>query len=70
MVCFFALALVLGCTIEFYYPITKDSAPKQDWDSLAKMVNCTVLSRQDVDASRLERVHIFWCAAMPTMIFS
>jgi hypothetical protein len=61
----FALASVLGCTIESYYLITNDSAPKQDWDSLAKMFNCTVFPRQDVDVNILEKVHIFRCAAMP-----
>jgi hypothetical protein len=66
MLCFFALALVLGCTIESYYPITNDSAPQQEWNSLEKMFNCTVSPRQEVDVSMLETVHIFRCAAMPT----
>ena len=70
MMCFFALASVCGCTIESYYPITNDSAPKQDWDYLAKMFNCTVFPRQEVDVNVLERVHIFLVCIYATTIFS
>ena len=65
MMCLFALASVLGCTIESYFPVTNDSAPSEEWDSLAKMFNCTVYPRQDVDVSLLDVIHIFRCAAMP-----
>ena len=41
--CLCALASVLGCTIESYFPVTTDSAPREEWDSLAKMFNCWLL---------------------------
>ena len=30
MMCLFALASVLGCTIESYFPVTNDSAPREE----------------------------------------
>ena len=65
MMCMFALATVIDCTIQSYYPITNDSAQRQDWDSLAKMFNCSIYPRQFLDGDFLENVHIFRCAAMP-----
>ena len=65
MMCMFALTTVIDCTIQSYYPITNDSASRQDWDSLAKMFNCSIYPRQFLDGDFLENVHIFRCAAMP-----
>ena len=36
MMCMFALATVIGCTIQSYFRIINDSAPRQNWDSLEK----------------------------------
>ena len=30
-------------SIESYYPVSKDSSPREEWDSLEKMFNCTVV---------------------------
>ncbi len=49
MMCMFALATVIGCTIQSYFPITNDSAPRQDWDSLAKRFNCSINPQQYVE---------------------
>jgi hypothetical protein len=41
MMCMFALATVINCRIESYYPVGKDLSPREEWDSLEKMFNCT-----------------------------
>ena len=30
-------------SIESYYPASKDVSPREEWDSLEKMFNCTVV---------------------------
>ena len=65
MMCMFALATVINCTIRPYYPITNDSLPRQDWDSLVKMFNCSIYPRLFLDGDFLENVRIFCCATMP-----
>ena len=65
MLCMFALSAVIGCAIESYYPITNDSALKEDWDSLAKMFNCSVYPREFSNGELLESVHILHCTVMP-----
>ena len=65
--CMFALASVIGCTIESYYPISNDSAAKENWDSLAKMFNCSIHPRYWYanESAIYPGVHIFRCATMP-----
>ncbi|XP_046849900.1 uncharacterized protein LOC124443489 [Xenia sp. Carnegie-2017] len=63
--CMFALSTVIQCAIQSYYPITNDAEVKENWDSLAKMFNCTIYPRDVVDGSAIDYVHIFRCAAMP-----
>ena len=41
MMCMFALATVIGCTIN-------DSATRHNWDTLAKMFNCSINRRQQM----------------------
>ena len=48
MMCLCALASVLGCTIESYFPVTTDSAPREEWDSLAKMFNWLLLRHNNI----------------------
>ena len=44
MMCMFALVTVINCRIESYYPVSKDSSPREEYDSLPeKMFNCTVV---------------------------
>ena len=64
MMCMFALATVIGCAIHSYFPVTDDSATSQNWDTLAKMFNCSINPRQHVDGDVHECVHIFRCVAM------
>ena len=61
----FGLATAVHCTIQSYYPITDDSAAKEDWDSLARMYNCSINPRVFVDDGSIENIHIFRCASMP-----
>ena len=66
MVCVLALSTVIQCGIESYFPVTKDNAGKEKWDSLAKMFHCTIFPWNDLnDGKSNEYVHIFRCAAMP-----
>jgi hypothetical protein len=65
MVCMFALSTVIECGIQSYYPLTNDTVARDNWDSLAKMFNCTIYPRDYLDGSTIEYVHIFRCAAMP-----
>ena len=64
MLCMFALATVINCCIESYYPVGKDSSPREEWDSLGKMFNCTILPKHHCDGEHIETVHIFCCAVM------
>lgn len=61
MMCMFALATVTGCTIQSYFPISNEAAPMEQWDSLAKMYNCSINPRS---GNVGENVHIFRCAAL------
>lgn len=65
MMCMFALATVINCCVESYYPVSKDSSPREEWDSLEKMFNCTILPKHHCDGGHIETVHIFRCAVMP-----
>jgi hypothetical protein len=63
MMCMFGLATVIGCTIQSYFPISNETAPKEQWNSLAKMYNCTIKPRFGQDPTI---IHIFRCAALPS----
>ncbi len=65
MVCMFALSTVIQCAIQSYYPLTNDTVAKENWDSLAKMFDCTIYLRDYLHGNAIEYVHIFCCAAMP-----
>ena len=65
MVCMFALSTVIQCGIQSYYPTTIDNVTKENWDSLAKMFNCTIHPRDHIDGSEIDYLHIFRCAPMP-----
>ena len=65
MMCMFALATVINCCIELYYPVGKDLSPRDDWNSLEKMFNCTIFPKHHCDGEHMEAIHIFRCAAMP-----
>ena len=70
-VCVLALSSVIGCPIEFYFPISDDHVSQQEWDSLQqewdslqKMFNCCIDPRQICNMES-EKSNIFRCAAMP-----
>ena len=67
LMCMFALSSVIKCCVQSYYPVTNDTVTKQNWDSLAKMFNCTIFPRitNYVVDGAIESIHIFRCAAMP-----
>ena len=65
MVCMVALSTVIQCGIQSYFPISNDTVAKENWDSLAKMFNCTIYPRDHIHGNAIEYVHFFRCAAMP-----
>jgi hypothetical protein len=65
IMCMFALATVINCRIESYYPVGKDLSPREEWDSLEKMFNSTIFPKHHCDGEHIEDVNIFRCAVMP-----
>ena len=65
MVCMLALSTVIQCGIQSYFPISNDTVAKENWDSLAKMFNCTIYPRDHIHGNAIEYVHFFRCAAVP-----
>ena len=39
----FTFSFMIFHLFESYYPASKDSSPREEWDSLEKMFNCTVV---------------------------
>ena len=62
--CMFALASVIRFAIESYYPVVNDQEPEENWDSLAKMFNCTIYPKYRSN-NDVHNIHIFRCASMP-----
>ena len=53
MMCMLALSTVIQCAIQSYFPVSNDTAEKENWDSLAKMFNCTIYPRDYRPVTRI-----------------
>ena len=51
--------------VQSYFLISNNTAPKENWDSLAEMFNGTIYPRNYIDGNTMEYAHLFRSSARP-----
>ena len=55
LMCMFAS---FNCRIESYYPVGNDLSPRDDWNSLEKMFNCTIFPKHQCDGEHMPQRYL------------